>query len=45
MIVDHKGGADTAADIEYDHGVGGGVSCHVLVTSFLIFVYNEKEMH
>ena len=45
MIVDHKGGAGTATDIENDHGAGGGVSCHVLVTSCVIFVYNEKEMH
>ena len=29
MIVDHKGGAGTAADIGYDYGTGGGMSCHV----------------
>ena len=45
MIVDHKGGAGTAADIEYDYGAGGGMSCHVWVPNFVIFVYNEQEMH
>ena len=42
MIVDHKGGAGTAADIEYDDGAGGGVSCHVLV-QVLQFLYTMKR--
>ena len=28
-MVDHKGGAGTAADIEYDYGAEGCMSCHV----------------
>ena len=42
MIVDHKGDAGTAADIEYDDGAGGGVSCHVLV-QVLLFLYTMKR--
>ena len=42
MIVDHKGGAGTAANIEYDDGAGGDASCHILV-QVLLFLYKMKR--
>ena len=45
MIVDHKAGAGTKANIESNDGVARRYVMLCFNSSFVIFVYNEKEMH
>ena len=35
----------TQEDRQFDGEVGGGVSCYLLITAFVIFAYNYMDMH
>ena len=45
MIVDHVADAVTKEGRQFDGEVGGGVSCYLSNSVFVIFVYNYTDMH
>ena len=45
MIVDHVVDVVTKEGRQFDGEVGGGVSCYLSNSAFVIFVYNYTDMH